>query len=64
MGSPKIDENASLIPTAPPPPAAIAEELKTPELAKRKNSRKRGVSGLIAKRPSVNIGATTNSLNI
>lgn len=55
MGSPKIPEPKDP-PPMPPPPMETAEEVETPELKKRRNSRKRGISGLIIRRPSVNTG--------
>lgn len=56
MGSPKIPEPKDPPPMAPPP-IETAEEVETPEMKKRRDSRKRGVSGLIIRRPSLNTGA-------
>jgi hypothetical protein len=60
MGSPKLPKEKAA-PLAPPPPAPIAEELKTPELKKRRDTRRRGASGLIIRRPSVNFGSNAGS---
>lgn len=54
MGSPRIPEDKPL-PAPPPPPTEIAEELKTPQLKKRRNTRKRGASALTVRRPSINV---------
>jgi hypothetical protein len=63
MGSPQIPEEEPQ--NAPPPPTPLTEELKVPEVKKRRNSRRRGASGLtIRRRPSVNVGGTQASLRI
>ena len=63
MGSaPKIPE--AKIPLAPPPPTPTAKRVEAPTLRKKAESRKKGVSSLTTRRPSVSVGSSGAGVNV
>lgn len=63
MGSPKIPEPAPP-PAPPPPPTEVAEKVKSAPSARKAESKRRGVSALTIRRPSVNVGSGSTGSNL
>jgi len=51
-------------PAPPPPPTEMAEKVENRALKNRRRSRRRGVSALTIRRPSVNTGSMGSGANI
>ncbi len=61
MGSPKIPA----VPPPPPPPPAPTKTAVIAEAARpRSTSKKKGVSALTIRRPSVNVGSSGTGANV
>ena len=60
MGSPKIPEPAPP-PAPPPPPTEVAEKVKKPTARRDTSSKRRGVSALTIRRPSINVGGGSSA---
>lgn len=63
MGAPKIPEPPAP-PAPPPPPTETAERVKKPTARRTESNKRRGVSALTIRRPSVNIGGGSTGANL
>lgn len=63
MSSPKIPDPVPP-PAPPPPPTKTAKQVVNKTLKSRASSKKRGVSALTVRRPSVNTGSSGAGANI
>jgi hypothetical protein len=64
MGSaPKIPEPAPP-PPPPPPPTATAQRVEKATSSRPEKSKRRGVSALTIRRPSVNVGGGSTGANL
>ena len=63
MGAPDIPPPPPP-PAPPPPPTEVAEKVKSKPSARKAQSKRRGVSALTIRRPSVNIGGGSTGANL
>ena len=63
MSSPKIPEPPPP-PAPPPPPTKTAQKVENKALKRRRISRRRGVSALTIRRPSVSVNSMGTGANV
>jgi len=63
MSAPKIPDPPKP-PSAPPPPTPVAKKVQNRALERRDKQRRRGISALTIRRPTINTGSTGSGANI